>query len=88
MEPEDLTQEVKEILVKTLESNKGDIRNIEVGSTNTILVDKNEFNNIEDDKYLKAFNKLIRSRLIEKKQLESNIYQLTEDGRKLAEDIQ
>jgi len=82
MEPEDLTKEVKEILVKTLESNKGDISNIEVGSTNTILVDKNEFNNIEDDKYLKAFNKLIRSRLIEKKQLESNIYQLTEDGRK------
>ena len=87
MEPDDLTKEAKEILIEALESNKGNIRSIEVGGTHAILVDKEELNDIKDEKYLKALNKLIRSRLIEKKQMESNIYNLTEDGKKLAEKI-
>jgi len=88
MEPENLTKEVKEILVKTLESNKGNIRSTEAGEHSFILIDGEKLSDNNDVQYVNALNKLIRSRLIEKKQLEGNIYKLTEDGRKLAEDIQ
>ena len=88
MEPENLTQEAKEILVKAFEVDKGNnIRIIEEGEHSFILIDGEKLNDNNDVQYVNAFNKLIRSRLIEKKQLESNIYQLTEDGSKIAEDI-
>ena len=87
MKPEDLSKEAQEILVKALEADRGNIRYMERDGNISIFIDGNRLGDIEDDKYLKAFNKLIRFRLIEKKQLESNIYQLTVDGRKIAEDI-
>lgn len=88
MEPKDLTKEAEQILVKALESHKGNIRSIEIGKEYSILIDGKRLSDNNDDKYFKAFNKLIRSRLIKKKQMERNIYQLTEAGQKIAEEIQ
>ena len=88
MKPEDLTQEEKEILIKAFEADKGNIRYMERDGNHLLVIDGKKLTDSEDDNYAKAFNKLIRSRLIEKKQLESHIYQLTEDGRKIVKEIQ
>ena len=88
MEPKNLTQEAKEILVKALESDKGNIKIIGVNGIHSILIDGKKLGDSTNNKHSKAFNKLIKSRLIEKKQIEGNSYQLTEDGRRIAEDIQ
>ncbi|MFW6270639.1 MAG: hypothetical protein ACOC4G_11225 [Bacillota bacterium] len=88
MKPEDLNQEAQKILVKALESHKGNIRSIETVENQTILIDGNRLGDGNDDRYFKAFNKLIRSRLIKRKQMDGNIYQLTEAGYKIAKEIQ
>ena len=88
MNPEDLSQEAKKILVKTFEADKGNIKIIGVNGIHSILIDGKKLGDSTNDKHSKAFNKLIKSRLIEKKQLEGNVYQLTADGQKIAKDIQ
>ena len=67
MQPEDLSQGAKEILVKALEADMGNIKYIDMGESHSILIDGKKLTNSEDDKYLEALNKLIKSRLIEKR---------------------
>ena len=88
MKPEDLSKEAQKILVKTFEADKGNIKIIGVDGIHSILIDGKKLGDNTNDKHSKAFNKLIKSRLIEKKQIESNIYQLTTDGVKLADEIE
>ena len=88
MKPEDLSQEAKKILVKTFEADKGNIKIIGVDGIHSILIDGKKLGDNTNDKHSKAFNKLIKSRLIEKKQIEGNVYNLTADGKEMAKKIQ
>jgi len=88
MKPENLSQKARKILVKTFEADKGNIKIIGVNGIHSILIDGKKLGDSTNDKHSKAFNKLLKSRLIEKKQIEGNSYQLTEDGQRIAKEIQ
>ena len=88
MQPEDLSQGAKEILIKALEADKGKIRTTGRDGVNSILIDRDTLGNNTDTLYSKALNKLIKTRLIEKQQLGGNVYGLTTEGRKMAKEVQ
>jgi len=88
MKPENLSQKAKKILVKAFEADKGNIKIIGVNGIHSILIDGKKLGDNTNDKHSKAFNKLIKSRLIEKKQIEGNVYNLTADGKEMAKKIQ